>query len=151
MTHERIEKLGEADIEIGGLRVWVHGREFPDASDYWDGNWLNVTASCIGAGSSVYAHGSIIHLSEIAGLLHELEALYETLSGEAELKCIEPNLGVKLESKSAGHIGLTIQITPDHLSERHQFVDAMDQTFLPPIIAACRSLVERYPIRDADQ
>src|SRR5256885_6731459 len=38
------EQLGTPDIKLGGLQVWVHGRQFPDAIDYWDGNWLRITA-----------------------------------------------------------------------------------------------------------
>ena len=150
MTIKQLEKLGEPDIQIAQLRIWIHGRQFPEAADYWDGNWLNVTACCIGDGSSVRAQGSIIHLGEIVGLLGDCETLYESLSGRAELKCIEPNLNVRLESESGGHIGVTIDITADHMSESHQFIDGMDQTYLPPIISACRNVLERFPLRDAD-
>ncbi len=28
---------GEPDLRLEGLRIWVHGRQFPDHQDYWDG------------------------------------------------------------------------------------------------------------------
>ena len=31
---------------------WVHGWQFPEAQDLWDGNWLNVTAHCGQSGAS---------------------------------------------------------------------------------------------------
>jgi hypothetical protein len=37
--------LMEPSIETskrGGFSLWVYGRQFPDANDYWDRNWLNV-------------------------------------------------------------------------------------------------------------
>jgi hypothetical protein len=39
-------KLGAPNLELEGLQIWVHGRQFPDSNDYWDGNWLRVTAHC---------------------------------------------------------------------------------------------------------
>ena len=57
-------KLGDPDIKIAALKIWVHGRQFEDAQDYWDGNWLRVTAHCGADGGSALAHGSILHLGE---------------------------------------------------------------------------------------
>lgn len=151
MSHRELENLGEPDLQIAGLRVWVHGRQFPDATDYWDGNWLRVTACCTYPESSVRVHGSIIHLGEVVGLQRGLERLYETLTGRAELVCIEPNLHVDLEAETGGHIRVVISITPDHLSEKHTFSDNFDQTFLPPITAACSRILERFPVRQAHQ
>ncbi|MFC4159857.1 hypothetical protein [Chitinimonas lacunae] len=46
MNLRELEALGEPDLLIAGLRVWIHGSQFPNAVDYWDGNWLRVTAYC---------------------------------------------------------------------------------------------------------
>ena len=88
------EKLGEPDIAIAGLQIWVHGRQFPDQEDYWDGNWLNVTVHCGAKGSSVWTSGNIIQLHEIAHLSAGAKDLYNYLKGKAELPCIEPELFV---------------------------------------------------------
>jgi hypothetical protein len=47
------EPLGAPDLQIAGLRLWVHDRQFPMADDYWDGNWLQVTVHCGAPGASV--------------------------------------------------------------------------------------------------
>jgi hypothetical protein len=73
-------KLGTPDLKLEGLQIWVHGMQFPDAADYWDGNWLRVTAHCGGSGASVFATGSIIHLSELDRWLVESEELLKNLS-----------------------------------------------------------------------
>jgi hypothetical protein len=39
------EILGEPDIKISGLEIWIHGNQFPDENDYWDGNWMDITAT----------------------------------------------------------------------------------------------------------
>ena len=77
-----IEKLGQPAINIAGLDIWIHGRQFPDEKDYWDANWLNVTVRCGAKGSSVLVNGNIIHLSEISQLLSGAEKLYKNLKGK---------------------------------------------------------------------
>lgn len=149
MNFRQLEQLGDADLTICGLRLWVHGRQFPDATDYWDGNWLRVTAYCIYPHSAVrIQNDSCVRLDELAGLLSGCERMYSTLSGKAELQCLEPFLAVELNALTNGHIGVTLSVTPDHFSETHEYKDAMDQSYLPGIINSCRSVLERFPIRD---
>ena len=93
---------------------------------------------------------SIVHLGEIYGLLHETETLYQTLQGQAELRCMEPNLGVQLLAQTGGHIRVKISITPEHMSESHNYMDGFDQTYLPPIIAGCKAILAKFPLRDAE-
>ncbi len=144
MDPRELDNLGQPDLQIAGLQIWIHGRQFPDANDYWDGNWVRATAYCIYPGSVVRTHGSIIHLGEIAGLLHGCEDLYNTLKGSAGLDCTEPNLNVQLAATTMGHIKIIISITPDHLAETHEYTDEIDQTYLPPVITACKQIIEKY-------
>ncbi len=141
-----IEVLGEPNLVIAGLRVWIHGREFPHSSDDWDGNWLRITAWCVYPHSMVRAHGAIVRLSEIAALMHGCEHLHQTLEGEAGLHCIEPNLNVELIAQTGGRIEVKLSITHDHISESHSYIDDFDQTYLPPIIAACRGILASFPV-----
>ncbi len=151
MKTRELEALGEPHIRLGGLRLWVHGRQFPDATDYWDGNWLRVTAHCVYPESTVRAHGAIVHLSEVFGLRQSCARLYETLEGEAALDCMEPNLGVTLKARTMGHIDVRISITPNHMTEKHVYLDTIDQSFLPPLVASCERLLEEYPLREPSQ
>ncbi len=140
-------KLGEPALTLSGLQIWIHGRQFPHADDYWDGNWVNVTVHCGAQGASVWASGPIIHLSEIAHLLQGAEAMATSLQGKATLPCIEPELTVALTAESLGHIAMVVDITPDNLSQRHQFTFAIDQTYLPSLIRSCRTILQRYPMK----
>ena len=138
----------EPDLKIAGLQVWVHGREFPDAADYWDGNWLRVTARCKYAGAQVEIEGPLVHLAELGRFVSGCERLYQALEGSAGLDCIEPNLRVQLSaSDKAGHISIVISITPDHMCQEHVFRDEVDQTFLPSIVESARGILNRYPVR----
>lgn len=143
MENDR-EKLGKPDIELAGLQIWVHGRQFSDREDYWDSNWLNVTAHCGAQGASVWVRGNIIHLPEIAHLSAGSKTLYNYLQGKAELPCMEPELSAELEADRLGHILMTVKITPDHLSQSHKFTFDIDQSFLPKLITACDTVLKKY-------
>ncbi len=151
MSQREIDSLGAADLEIVGLRLWVHGRQFPDSTDYWDGNWVRITAYCAYGESRVRVDGSVVHLSEIAGLLRGCENLSESLAGRTGLDSMEQNLKLELVAKKLGRVAVDIQITPEPMRESHRFRDEIDQTSLPSIIAACSRLLENYPLRGRAQ
>ncbi len=141
------ENLGKPDIKIAGLEIWIHGNQFPDAGDYWDGNWMAITAKCASRNSCVWVSGNILHLPDLKHLMVTSEKLYENLKGEAVLPCIEPELSMKLEASSLGQINMTVDITPDHLNQEHKFVFEIDQSYLPGLISNCKKVLDRYKIK----
>ena len=141
--------LGDPDIKIAGLEIWVHGREYPDLEDYWDGNWTNISARCTAMDATVWVGGSILHLSEVEHLMTTSQALYDSLEGEASLPCIEPYLSVVLKAGGQGQIEMTVEITPDHIAQAHRFVFVIDQSHLPELISDCRKVLAKYPVRNA--
>ena len=140
---------GEPDLTIAGLRLWVHRREFPEATDYWDGNWMVVTAECRAPDTIIRVSGPILHLGELTAFLGDCEQLHSTLAGQAELDCAEPNLRVVLQVERRSQVAVTVDITPDHLAQQHRLRFDLDQTHLPSILTSCRELLVRYPIRAA--
>jgi hypothetical protein len=150
VTEDAIEHLGTPDLELAGLRVWVHGYQFPDAADAWDGNWLRVTAHCGAAGASVRVSGTFLDTVAVRRFLDGLSAMHVTLTGTAELRTDEPELGVWASADArTGHVGVRVAITPDQQTQEHVFTFDVDQSHLPAAIAQCRRLLERCPIRDA--
>jgi hypothetical protein len=147
MKRNALENLGEPDITFAGFKVWISGRQFPGTSDYWDGNWLMVTACCESPGARVWAQGPIIHLSEIQHWLTGLKGLAHSILGEAELACIEPELGAKVCLDKLGHGSLVVNITPDHMNEQHQFTFEVDQSFIPGVIRNLEKILDKYPIK----
>lgn len=95
--------------------------------------------------------GPFIHLSELERWASSAAKLYESLTGESVLDCLEPELRVTLKAVGHGRIILTVQITPDHLNESHRFTFNIDQSFLPGFLSQCRAVLESYPIRDPEQ
>jgi hypothetical protein len=149
MNPRNLKLLGEPDVALAGLRLWVHGREFEDSTDYWDANWLRVSAICVYPGASVSVDGPIVHLGEVEQFSAEIDKVHRTLDGTARLACIEPNLHVGLVVNRSGRVQIAVDITPNHLAQKHQFCDEVDQSYLPELASACRKLLAKYPIRGA--
>ncbi len=141
------ENLGAPDIKLDGLQIWVHSRQFPNEEDYWDGNWLNVTAHCGSHGADVWTNGAILHVPDIARWLVALEEMNQSLSGEANLVSLEPELCVELNVKELGQLSLKVKITPDHMTQEHIFRFEIDQSYLGSVIESCRKVLARYPVR----
>jgi len=70
-----------------------------------------------------------------------------TVSGKAELAPIEPNPDIAFEMDKLGRIAVQIRITPDHMSQDHEFREQIDQSYLPGLIRQVRTVLQNYPIR----
>lgn len=145
------EDLGDPDLKVGGFQLWVHGRPFPDSSDYYDGNWLRVTAHNGASGASVWASGALLMVTDLVRWAQECEALAQGHAQVAELAPMEPELRVVIrQADRVGHLTLRIEITPDHLRQQHSFEHEIDQTYLADISRQCRAIVTAYPVRGAE-
>lgn len=142
------EDFGEPALTVAGFQLWIHGRQFPDATDRDDGNWLIVTAHCGSCGASVWAQGAILMTTDIQFFG---EACSRLLSGEtatAALDPLEPELRITIDSADRrGHLRARVEMTPNNLTQFHWMEFDIDQTYLPGIIDACRRIVVEYPIR----
>lgn len=142
------EDYGKPALKVAGLEIWIHGRQFPDAEDYWDGNWLHVTAHCEAPGASIVAQGSFLMVSDIASFGRECEAMHGEGAKTAELKPLEEQLSVSLQvSDGLGHISVVVEITPDYYTQTHKFKFELDQSYLPIFMSQCAAIVRDYPIR----
>jgi hypothetical protein len=138
--------MAEPDLRLAGLSIWVDGRQFPDASDYYDANWLNVRVRMEATGATVKCDGAIFMTSDLERFRAELASLNETLAGEAALASYEPDLKVTLKAQHLGHIAGEVEITPDHMNQFHRFALVLDQSYLPALVAACDRVLERFPV-----
>jgi hypothetical protein len=136
------------DLVISGLSIWVHGRQFPDAADDWDGSWLNVTAECSAPGATVQATGNFLRTDEILALQAGCLQLLAGANDPVEVETIEPQLKIRIKQiDRLGHFSLAVNITPDHLTQHHEFRFEIDQSYLQPVITACRQILSVYPTK----
>ena len=151
MSHPSPEQLGPPAVRLSSFQLWVHGRQFPDAHDRYDGNWLQVTVHCGWTGASVWATGAILDSEGLARFRDELQQLHETLAGEAVLESDEPNVRVRVAvNDGAGHLSVRAEITPDHLAQGHWFEFEIDQSYLPATVAQLQSVLDQFPVRGTD-
>ena len=145
MNAHHFEKLGPPALKLLGLQVWVHGRQFPAGEEPYDSDWLNVTVHCGASGASVWVSGAFLGSSSFAEFARECKVLYASLEGVAVFGSAEPELRVTLAGDRTGQIGMIVDLTPDIMDQQHRFHFALDQTFLPDIIAQCDAVLEAYP------
>jgi predicted oxidoreductase len=149
--HPDPKSLGPPHLTVGGLELWVHGRRFPEAHDYWDGNWLDVTVHCTAPGASIWSAGALLRVPDVVRWAEELGQLHAGIDGVATLRSDEPNLtAVVRSSDGAGDLQLVVDITPDHLTQEHRLRFAVARSAVPELVRQCRALVAAHPIRDPD-
>ncbi len=143
--------IESADIKLANLLIWIHGYEFPDAKDYWDGNWLRATAQCFDIGARVEVTGAFLHIPELMGWVKACEKLHVSLQGNADLECMEPELDVRLHAEKSGKILMAVKTTPNSLKQNHSFNFEIDQSYLPDFLAGCRNVFQRFPLKEAEK
>jgi len=135
-------------IELGDLQIWVHRRQFPDAHDRWDGNWLHVTAQCAQAGAIVAAGGPILDAADVERFRDELAAVQASRSGQAELSGAEPDIRVRVAAGNGrGDLSVRVELTPDPQAQGHWFEYVLDESYLPETIRQLDTVLELFPVR----
>ncbi len=146
MSNYSLEKYGPPDFKLAGFQMWVHGREYPENKNYWDGNWLRITAYCGSDGSSVIVTGAIIRIPEVLELKNGFEQLHSMLQGSIEIVCLEPNLKFDIQMEGQGNAVFSVFITPDHLSQQHSYLFPIDQSYFPSVIENCNIILKKFVI-----
>ena len=102
-------------------------------------------------GARVECAGAILMTADIKRFRSQLAAMADTLTGEATLAGLEPELRVVLKMQRMGHIDFVVEITPDHLNQQHRFQVGTDQSYLPALISSCNSILSRFPVINASE
>jgi hypothetical protein len=148
MAHAARATAPAPTIELGGFQVSVHRREFPDAQDRWDGNWLQVTAQCAQAGAIVAAGGPILDAADLQRFRDELVALHATGSGQADLHGAEPHIRIRVIAAVAmGDVRVRVELTPEPQSQGHWFAYTLDPSDLAESIRQLDAVLEQFPVR----
>ncbi|MEO5819761.1 MAG: hypothetical protein ABIT71_04600 [Vicinamibacteraceae bacterium] len=135
-------------IELGDFQLMVHRRQFPDALDRWDGNWLHVTAQCAQEGAIVAAGGPILDAVDLQRFRDELSTVQRTGSGQAELFGAEPHIRVHVvAAEGLGVLQVRIELTPDPQTQGHWFACTLDPSYLTGTIRQLDAVLVAFPVR----
>jgi hypothetical protein len=141
-----VEDCQDPSLILGGLNMWVLGRAFPDSTDWWDQELLEIRAVCRASGAVVTATGAILRASDISHLLAGLESMHRWETNNVEMAPLEPNLAVRVARGARGEITIEVRITPDHVAQSHLFSFDADLTYLAEPIGQCREILRSFPV-----
>ena len=142
----KLAYLGEPNIDFKGLRIWVHGRQFPETTgEYWNDNWLRVTIHYHSDNSDFFLKNeSAVHLGDLNHLRFECMALKEGKKESADIEFTEPYLHFKFDFKPKGaELRLMLQIPA---VERHDYTIAVSKNDLELILTQVENIFVRYPL-----
>lgn len=139
------EELGKPDLCIGGFELWISGYAFPDDDDWWERDFINVTARFKTSFSIVQVSGPFLRLPDVHKLRVECKQIYDNLSGEANLNGYGIHLTIKMTKR--GQCEVFVSINPDELYEEHFFMFKLDQSYLLPFLTSLETILRAYPIK----
>jgi hypothetical protein len=129
------------------LTVRVLGRMHPEASDYWDGNWLiSPIIAQLGAFTAHVRAG--LRLDELRSLKLGLERMHQELRGEATLASLENWISLTIVCRPNGTLAVTgtLNDEPDIGNVLQFGIDGLDQTDVPAMLSALAAIERNYPI-----
>ena len=129
------------------LVLTVTGRMFPESADFWDGNWLNVTAQAsLTLFTAQMSNG--LRTTDLAQFRSELASLYEVVEGQASLTTLENWIGLTFRGDGLGHITVVVELRdvrdPLGVDELRCSLP-IDRTYLPPLIDALDRICDVWP------
>ncbi|MEU6727165.1 hypothetical protein ABZ917_25960 [Nonomuraea wenchangensis] len=141
------------DIMIGRgresdhLLIPVLGRSFPGSTDPWDASWLR-TPIHVRAGGFTADLDARLRLHELREFRTELERVHERVGGQAVLSSLEHWIELSVECRPTGSLAVSGTARDDPSSGNALMfeIDGLDQTDLPPLVAALLAVEERFSL-----
>ena len=128
------------------VRVEVTGRAHPEASDFWDGNWVNTRISARAGGFRGGA-SAFLRTTDFADFREQLHTLHQRLTGEAVFETLEGWLAIRVVGDGRGHMDTRVTLTDEPgVGNKLLFaVPDLDQTHIFDTIAHLCEIEEMYP------
>ncbi len=128
------------------VAIAVTRREFPDASDTWDGNWICATVG-VRAGAFRGEYEALLRTDELAHLRGELSRLHAELKGTAVFESREQWLRMQFEGDGRGHFVAECEARDQPgTGNTLCFQLMLDQTQLPTVLSALDGVLAVFPV-----
>ncbi|MDB4940857.1 MAG: hypothetical protein JWP97_391 [Labilithrix sp.] len=121
-------------------------REFHDATDCWDGNWVYATIT-IAAGAFGAEFEALLRAEELVRFRDELRPLHEKLVGRARFDTMEEWLSITIVGDGKGHFDADcVALDRPGTGNRLTFKIAFDQSDLPEILGGLDAITSAFPV-----
>lgn len=131
----------ETKVEIGILH-----RNYPNSSDYWDGNWVTSKIHIEIPGYLVRFSANL-RTDELADFAKELKAMNRSLKGKASLKNLDGYVNFECEIDKLGGLAWTCEACyPAGYGAVLSFEFGSDQSFLPGLINELDDILMVFPV-----
>jgi hypothetical protein len=136
-------------LEVAGLRVWLHRRQFPSSHDLDEGNLIAATIRCDHEGVTVRADDASVRSSDIARWTKELRALQKGTSALARLSLKKGIFEIILQAtEDLSLILMRVAVAGNGLPARtYEFV--LQRGALDDILRQCGEMLTAFPVRGA--
>ena len=131
----------ETTIEIDVLY-----RNYPNSSDYWDGNWVTSNINIKIPGYLVN-FGANLRTDELRDFTNEIKLMSKHLKGKANLKNLENYLHIECGMEKLGNIIWTAETCfPAGYGAVLKFEFESDQSFLIRLIKELETILTAFPV-----
>jgi hypothetical protein len=134
--------LGEETI----IEIDVFYRDYPNSSDYWDGNWVTSKINIKIPGYLVNFDANL-RTDELRDFANEIKLMSKLLKGKATLKNLDNYLHIECEMDKLGKIIWTAETCyPAGYGAVLKFEFESDQSFLIGLIKELETILTAFPV-----
>jgi hypothetical protein len=128
------------------VEIDVLAREYPNSSDYWDGNWVISTVKVEIPGYYVDFNASL-RTDDIRDFVNDLKLMNRHLSGKAILKNLDSFIHFEGEMNKLGHIEWSGETCyPGGSGALLTFEFVSNQSYLEGLIKELEDITYVYPV-----
>ena len=142
-----MDRSASADLSIGPIRLFPLGRLPHPTADPWWVDEIVCRAGAEASGLSVEVEGQIPSRN-FQFFLADLQSVYDSLEGTATLDGSDLGLVVGIKALPLGHMSVAAEFWPSGIWDGPLGANfQLDQTDLRPILSACRTILDNFPVR----
>jgi hypothetical protein len=134
----------------GGEHVTVRvlTRRYPDAEDFWDGNWLDTMVE-FRVGQFSGTVGTLLRADELQSFRRQIHQQHTSLGGTAVLESLENWLTLRLRMTGSGGIEVDGELIdqPGYGNKLTFTMSAIDQSYLPRLLDELDEVLTHFPVR----
>lgn len=128
------------------IAIEIIDRKYLDASDFWDGNWINSKIN-IEIPGYLARFNANLRTDELMTFLNQLKRMDNQMKGKAILENIEDFISLKGEMNGLGNITWTGETCyPLGTGAILNFEFESDQSFLRNLTKELEEILDRFPV-----